>query len=129
MESIKELIRGLRGFHLIDGTMGEHVKPSAFRRSIGTLFAILFGLSMSLFLIVSLFLSGVYSALAQNEKCTTNLWWQQNQTTATKALARLETIETELQEWITNNEDAVTERDIITIPVVVHVVWFFQDNL
>ena len=57
MESIKELIRGLRGFHLIDGTMGEHVKPSAFRRSIGTLFAILFGLSMSLFLIVSLFLS------------------------------------------------------------------------
>lgn len=80
-------------------------------------------------LMTYLFLGFSVSLFAQAEKCATQSWWEQNQSEQPNQAVMLRDIESATQAWIRHQESSVSERMPITIPVVVHVVWYWQDEV
>ncbi|HFC01359.1 MAG TPA: hypothetical protein ENJ53_11185, partial [Phaeodactylibacter sp.] len=79
---------------------------------------------MKKYILLLLFLSAVTFAFAQEKRCgviTPN--FEESTAMDEATLHRLQNTETLIQEWISNHPNEVNLREVITIPVVVHIIW------
>ena len=75
-------------------------------------------------IILTFLISSFFTALTgQIEKCATMIILEKRIQNDPSALLRIEDMEAETSRWIEKNDNLLTYREIITIPVVVHVLW------